>query len=62
LGSALVAAAFDDDDGVAGRAADGPEFVVELDRERVLADVDCDDASGVDAPQRDGLRRAGTFL
>jgi hypothetical protein len=45
LGSALVvAAAFGDDDGVGGRAADGPQFVVvELDRERVLADVDGSD-------------------
>jgi hypothetical protein len=36
----VVTAAFDDDDGVGGRAADGPGVVVELDREGVLADVD----------------------
>jgi hypothetical protein len=51
----VVVAAFDDDDGVGGRAADGALLVVELDREGVLADVDGDDAAGVDAPQRDGL-------
>jgi hypothetical protein len=35
----VVAAFFDDDDGV-GRATDGSGLVVELDRERVLGDVD----------------------
>jgi hypothetical protein len=58
LGSALVAAALDDDDGVGGRAADGPGLVVELDRERVLGHVDGDDAAGVAAD----FRRASDFL
>jgi hypothetical protein len=39
--------------------ADGPDVVVELDRERVFCDVDGDDAAGVDAPERDVLAADG---
>src|SRR4051794_27353710 len=52
-------AALDDDDRAGGRSADRAGFAVELDGERVLGDVDADDAAGVDATKRDLLPADG---
>jgi hypothetical protein len=48
-----------DDDGPAGGAADRAGFAVELERERVLGDVDADGAPGVDAAERHAAATVG---